>query len=1029
MGKNKRLLPILTLSALTAGILLGCNPGTGPVSSGGESVTTSNNGSGESESSKEPGNENADVIFQDLVKIYYHNDTGNYQSKDGKNFKKLWVWGRGVDGNLSGEIDFENAATPDDFGVYAIIDLQKKPFAGKSLTEISFLIKEPGTWAGQSSDTLCKFGRFIGNEETVESGRKMITIYASATSGKTVDTYAKKEEALGDRLDFARAKGDWTGISCGGTGQQNGRPATEIGACASYDLYAFDGEYYKKKSDYLVVNDNDYKIASGTPNKNSFDISIEGGVNPNLVYEVRARFKDNPEKLKSMNVSLTRLYDSEKFINEYTYNGTDLGTSEDGEYVVYKVWAPTSARAQVFIYKTGETSTINHFNSKVERNDDHWSYDMENKGHGVWEARVKKISVAARPYYTFSVTNSEGVTETNDPYAKAGGVNGIRSLYLAADQWAATNPAEFKTNVSKLESSGEFAIPSPNALSIYEVHMRDFTMDESWISKKETQRGTYAAFAESGTTYDGVSTGFDSLVDLGVNAVQLLPVFDQDNEERTVYNPKGELEVEPKYNWGYNPMNYNLVEGAYSSDPYDGSKRIEEFKGMVSNLASKGVRTIMDVVYNHMSSGTNNAFHKLVPSYYFRTDASGGFVDGTGCGNVTASERIMMRNYIINSVCFWAQEYGVKGFRFDLMGCIDITTMKEVKKALYDIDPSIVVYGEGWDGAFGGSVGLDGSLLASTGNVYKSLYDCDGKGTVGCFNDGGRDGLKGNTTWEGALPGWGFLTQDEEHAGGSRQNASLQFLGGNGDVGANPYQSVNFVDCHDNYTLFDQMSYCNDTADGGKTSINGGGQDAIDASVAAMSSVIWSQGMAFLQGGDEMLRQKYLQPDDPYFKLMGTTGQDGHDGFLLDDGNYMVRNSYAYGDECNSFKWGRKKQYISVFNKLKEALALRKSQMGDALGLSYSDVIENGKTSIWGDNGIPDATSIGINFKGNNQKQYYAYLGGDSKKEWNSLNHGNETLKVLYSSNDKHKAGDTFTVSNYSMGIGHLEMLVCQKVL
>ena len=231
-----------------------------------------------------------------------------------------------------------------------------------------------------------------------------------------------------------------------------------------------------------------------------------------------------------------------------------------------------------------------------------------------------------------------------------------------------TDPEGFETSLSTMETNDPITVP--NQLSVYEVHVRDFTADKSWVSNKGNKNGTYNAFVEEGTTTGtATKTGFDSLKELGPKAVQLLPVFDQDNDERSksVTENGVTTSAAPDYNWGYNPLNYNVVEGSYSSDPSSPTAKIKEFKNLVQKCADNDIRVIMDVVYNHMASTSNNAFNKIMPKYYFLTNSEGYYYDETGCSNTVATGRKMAQNYIVQSVSWWAKEYGIKGFRFDLM--------------------------------------------------------------------------------------------------------------------------------------------------------------------------------------------------------------------------------------------------------------------------------------------------------------------------------------------------------------------------
>ena len=1030
MKFSKFVLPLLLALPLVAS----CGPTGEETSTSGQEETSTSEGGGTG-GTGDTTDYGDPVAFDGLVRIYYHNDQNDYATK------RLWIWAAGVDGSELGETSFTNQLTPDDYGVYYDLDLSAEPFGGMSLASISFIVKEAGSWAGQSKDIAVPFNKFISNKTTTEEGREMITVYGVQGNGGTIDTYTARNDALGDRVGDAYFSA-WDTLTVRGTGTaEEGREEEDIGKIASYKLYGFDNDYYRALGTAFEKDKEDYLITSGTPNSKEVTITLEEEADPMVNYVIEATFAQNTAKVKSAAASFNSLYDSEKFQNEYVYDGDDLGftINEEGK-AQYKLWAPTASRVQLFLYVVGVTAEINEsgeVSSITNTYNNHVTREMTPGEHGVW-TYVSDGAMPTRRFYTYYVTTAAGSQETIDPYAHAAGINGLRGYAMDAAAWAAPDaePEGFDESIERLET--EYAISAPNELSVYEAHIRDLTMDETWTGKNKP--GTYLAFAEEGTTYTGmtpegepltVKTGFDHIVETGVNAVQLLPVFDQDNDERTVEDEEGNVILEPNFNWGYNPLNYNVVEGSYSSDPFDPLARIYEYKTLIKAFADKGIRIIMDVVYNHLASVGNNCFNKVIPDYFFRKNADGAYIDGSGTGNVTASERPMVRKYIVDSVCFWAEQYGIKGFRFDLMGCLDVTTMRAVKDALYDIDPQIVVYGEGWNGAFGNpdGTGLPAEEEASNSHVYSKLYD-NGKGSVGCFNDGGRDALKGNTQWEGGKPDYGFLTQGAEHVGDKAKEAAAQFLGINERApGANPAQTVNYVACHDNYTLYDQMNFCMGS---GMASAEDN-DDAIWGTVALNAAMALSQGIAFLNGGDEIFRQKLLYPEDPFYAVIENLQEDdpnNTDAFKLEDGTMLVRNSYNYGDECNSFKWDRKVTYHEAYLKTIEAFHLRNEMMGHVFGMDYeTDIKDDQHAWVWGNlcEGVNMRTSTGAVFAPEGE-EYYVMLGGRTLNPWTNLGIGNGTLEVVYSSNDKHTSDTTFNIDNGIIGIARSELLLLKRV-
>ncbi len=1040
--KNNKSLLLLTIGAVMA--LTGCGTGdSGGTSSdhstGGGDLTsseTSDDAGGGGGIVSDPG---YSLAFDGIVRIYYHNDQNDYASK------RLWIWANGVDGNVMGETPFTNQSSPDSYGIYYDLDLQTGPFAGVELASISFIVKEAGTWAGQSNDTLVPFAGYENYIEDIGNGRQRLTVYGIQGNGGNIECYATRNEALGDRIGSLYFE-DWETLVVKGAGNDDGtRPAEEIGRVVDWRLYAYDGHYY-----FLVENERpydpaDYLVASGTANSNSFEIKLSGEVDPGLNYTLECNFAQNTGRFRTRSASFVNLYDTDKFQDEYVYDGNDLGYTVTPEgKSQYKLWAPTASRVQLFTYVLGETTEVNHLGVVDNTLNNHQTREMTREEKGVW-TYTEDRTLPSRRFYTYYVTTSDGSQETIDPYAHAAGINGIRGYVMNDATWASEDaePLGFDESIAKL--STDYAISAPNELSVYEAHIRDLTMDDTW--RGENKPGTYLAFSESGTTYAeggaSVKTGFDHIVETGVNAVQLLPVFDQDNDERTITDGEGNVVSSPSYNWGYNPLNYNVVEGSYSSDPFEPVTRILEYKTLIKAFADKGIRIIMDVVYNHLASVGNNCFNKVIPDYFFRKNAEGGYIDGSGTGNVTASQRPMVRKYIVDSVVFWAEQYGIKGFRFDLMGCLDTETMRAVKDALYEVDPQIVVYGEGWDGSFGNPDGnglKEPYLSANNSNVYSQLYDV-GKGGVGCFNDAGRDGLKGNTQWDGGKPDWGFISKganDLAPDGNGNTNQYLtdsvgQFLGANYRApGANPAQTVNYVACHDNYTLYDQLNWVFGYDEGPTAEDR---PEAIAATVALNAAVMMSQGIAFLNGGDEIFRQKILTPEDPYFALIESLQEDdptNTDAIMLEDGNMLVRNSYNYGDECNSFKWDRKVKYYDEYLKTIEAIHYRAEMMGDLFGMQYAENIEGSDPDAWSWGNLGkypnDYTAIAANFRSASGEHYYVMLGGRSEGETSNLAISNQSVEVVYSSSDYHEEGTTFSISNGSIGVGRFELLLLKAL-
>ena len=1045
----------LALLALT---LVGCG-GQSSSSSGGsgggntsqQDTSGKSQQSGTGEESGQAGEDYEDIAYKGKLKIYYHNDAGNYANK------RIWAWGNGVDGQ---EYMFDNQASPDDYGVYKIFDLSSGVWADMVSTTFSFIIKEAATWNGQSTDTICPFGRFAS---TVEGD--VMTIYACEGEGDNIDTFVTKKEALGDRVGSAYFA-SWKKLHVIGAGAEDGRDAAEIGKVDSYEVYAYDAEYDAMSTEEKAAAKANYLIKKSdatSVDSNEFDIDLDEDAKPYYSYTVEARMKDDTSRKKSKVASFAKLFDDPSFA-QYCYDGDDLGCHVEGKNVHFKVWAPTSSRVQLKMYGVGTPGDL--FSQFEPSSNIGKLYDMERGEKGVWSLTLNNYS--ADPdypdFYTFIVTNSSGTNEVCDPYAVSTGLNGKRAAII---DWNIVQAPEGWDNI---KSGGLLTdIEKPSDLSVYEAHIRDLTADESW--QGEEIPGTYRAFIEEGTTYSvgekTVTTGFDHIKEMGCKAIQLLPVFDSDNDERWRYEDgtlleyqleydEGNQKIAPAYNWGYNPQNYNSPEGAYSKNPADGLSKVKEFRDLVQKCADNDIRVIMDVVYNHFASVNGNPLNKIVPGYFLRTGADGAYYDGTGCGNVTASERTMMRKFIVDSVCQWATNYKVKGFRFDLMGCIDIGTMRAVKDALYEIDPDIVVYGEGWaglgDGGFNDVVYKNypntdpNNWPSSTGNVYSQLYD-NGKGSVGCFNDCFRDSLKGNTVYGNIIPAGGYLTGDCNND--IKAGVAEGILGASNWHGQNNEQSVNFAACHDNYTVFDQLNYKNySTTKADKD--NPDNNDVIQACVQANAAALLNQGIAFINGGDEIFRQKVMTEENtdakliqkmeesqkPYDESTGHTWIEG-DGIKMESGAWLVRNSYQYGDGVNSYKWGRKIQFFDYYEQIKEASHVRNEQMGNIFGRPYSEIKDRGVNNVFGStygyedeqhqwHDTPDLPMAACYAQGKkDQANYYIVLGGKFYDEdWKSLTCGNCSIKVLYSSSGAHQKGQTFDITNGQLGAGRFEYLL-----
>jgi pullulanase len=535
------------------------------------------------------------------------------------------------------------------------------------------------------------------------------------------------------------------------------------------------------------------------------------------------------------------------------YNGHDLGVTYHPTQTRFKIWAPTATQVKLRLFEKGEGGSP----IKV--------LEMEHGENGTWQVSVK--GDIKNKYYTFQTYhNGKWLLEAPDIYAKAVGINGKRGMVV---NMPSTNPVGWAADKKPILKNLTDAI-------IYELHVRDLSMaDNSGIKHK----GKFLGLAESGTkSPQGETTGLDHIKQLGVTHVHLLPSFDFNSVDES--KPTGHNQ---QYNWGYDPLNYNTPEGSYATDAADGKVRVREFKQMVQALHAKGLRVILDVVYNHTSDIEHANFTQAEPGYFYRHNADGSYSNATGCGNETASERAMMRKFMIESVVYWAREYHLDGFRFDLMGVHDIVTMNAISDTLHKIDPLMLLYGEGW---VVGASPLAEDLRAVKKNTLKL-------NKIAAFGDDLRDGLRGsfsNVKEKGFVSGATGTAESVKFgivAATYHPQVNYQLVNYSKAAWANqPYQAISYVSCHDDNTLYDRLKIGNPEANEA---------ELIRMDKLANAIVLTSQGIAFLHAGEEMLRTKK-----------------------------GVANSYNSADSINELDWARKTKYKDVFNYYKGLVALRK---------------------------------------------------------------------------------------------------------
>lgn len=557
----------------------------------------------------------------------------------------------------------------------------------------------------------------------------------------------------------------------------------------------------------------------------------------------------------------TKLNFNNDFDKIYGYDG-DLGAIYSKDKCKFILWAPTAENVQLALY--GD----NGYDFDCEAKE---VYTMSKGINGTWIVEINGDFNGQ--FYNYLININGKISEVVDPYAKAVGVNGNRDMVIDLNT---TNPEGWEKDTKPELKSATDSI-------IYEAHVRDLSIDEtSGISNE--YKGKFKALTIWDSCIPGttVKTVVNHIKDMGFTHIHLLPAFDFGSID------ENKLE-QPQFNWGYDPKNYNVPEGSYSTNPYLGDVRIKEFKEMVKALHEAGIRVVMDVVYNHtynLDSCLNNA----VPGYYYRQDENGEYSDASACGNETASERYMFRRYMVDSVVYWAKEYHIDGFRFDLMGIHDIETMKLIREELNKIDSSIIMYGEGWTG---GPSPLKEELAALKKNTYK--FD---KLQIAAFSDDCRDGVKGHVFYDeetGFVNGKDGLEETIKFAvvaSTHHKDIDKENIVYSNEFWANePYQTINYASAHDNYTLWDKLQI---------STPNCTEEELIAMNKLIAGIILTSQGISFVHAGEEMARTKE------------------------DEEGKLVENSFESSDKVNKIYWDRKVKYKDLFEYYKGLISLRK---------------------------------------------------------------------------------------------------------
>ncbi len=636
---------------------------------------------------------------------------------------------------------------------------------------------------------------------------------------------------------------------------------------------------------------------------------------------------ENVGKIKVITGSAMR---TPEFDEKYYFHG-ELGPIYSREKTVLRLWAPTAINVEAVIYHDlTPNSEVNEVIPMIELDKGIWEVsldgDMKNKA------------------YTYRLTFSDGLVNTAcDPYSKAVTANGGRTVIIDPEDAV----------IEDFERMPSFS--SPVDAVIYEVHIRDFSISpDSGIKNK----GKYSGMVETGTTYKEMPTGLDYIKELGITHLQLLPMFD--------FASVDELAEHPNYNWGYDPLNFNVPEGSYSTDPRNPLRRIIELKSMIKKLHENGIRVIMDVVYNHVFDVKLQNLHLTVPGYYFRYNDKGELSNGTGVGNDTASERKMMKKYILDSIIYWTKEFNLDGFRFDLMGIHDVELMNNIRTELDRIDPSIIILGEGWK--------LDTPIPET---MKANQWNTGKMPGIAHFNDSVRDIVKGSV----------FLDKEKGFISGKHVE-NLLYLNMSGAYNMpskipsfpSPDRVVQYVEAHDNYTMYDKLI---------KVDPNDPESKLIRRHALGTAIVLLSQGIPFLHGGQEFLRTKY-----------------------------GVENSYKSEDIINRYDWSRAYKYREAVNYISDLIKLRKEHKLFRLG-SVKEITES-ISLLHAGRGI-------LAFRLKNEEEEITVILNSNEKTRN-VDIGSGTYETLYEDLKVYKDGKNIVSTKGKIKMSPLSVTVLKRV-
>ncbi|MGV8982981.1 type I pullulanase [Clostridium sp.] len=750
----------------------------------------------------------------------------HYAKTPSNNLKwNIWLWPNKEDGRK-----FEFTGN-DAFG-----QVCEAEFDGE-LTKVGFIVRPDELNKDTADDRYIeKFNKGVGEVWLKEGDSRVYYSAAQAAGKKATPVSVVPAIVLGKSAKFTTAKLDeMTSISI------------ETNLAFPFEAKGDEGITVKEDGKILSVK----KVTSDEVKDGTTTIAkIELSENVNLGQKLTISKLGFAEK----EVVLGDVMKSASFDKMFYYEGNDLGNTYSKSKTSFRVWSPTATEVNLVAYKKwNDKIGIETSMKKSEKGT--WTFDLDGDQKNL--------------FYTYKVNIGGVWKEAVDPYARSVAANG--------DKGAVIDLTETDPKVWKPSEKPKFE--NLNDAIIYEMHVRDFSIDKN---SGMVNKGKFLAFTEKGTIgTDGMPTGIDYIKDLGVTHVELMPIFD--------YATVDETSSKIQYNWGYDPKNYNSPEGSYSTDPYNPVARVKELKQAIQSLHDNGLRVNMDVVYNHMYNSNDSNFNKLVPGYFFRYNEDGSDANESGSGNTIASENSMARKFIVDSVMYWAKEYNLDGFRFDLMGLLDIKTMNEVRKSLSSLNPSILVIGEGWD--------METTLLKDTSAAQANASKIP---QISLFNDTIRDGIKGSVL-DAKAKGFVNGNTNEEIdikkgiVGGIDYSSDITTWGK-----IAPLQSVTYAESHDNNTLWDKLLLTNP-----KDTI----ETRLKMDQMADSIILTSQGIPFFQAGQEFLRTK--------------------------GGN---NNSYKSNDTVNKIDWALKSKNIDTVNYVKGLIKVRAAH--PAFRMTTADMIK-----------------------------------------------------------------------------------------